>query len=60
MHFVGMLAFHLPVEVRYDGRLVLRSVLVAVAASALALFVVSRAHADSASRSGDGIEFGAP
>jgi len=43
MHFVGMLAFHLPVPVRYDGALVLLSVLVAVAASALALFVASRA-----------------
>ena len=43
MHFVGMLAFHLPVEVRYDGPLVLLSILVAIAASALALFVASRA-----------------
>jgi diguanylate cyclase len=42
MHFVGMLAFHLPVEVGYDGPLVLLSVLVAVVASALALFVASR------------------
>lgn len=42
MHFVGMLAFHLPVRVGYDGPLVLLSVLVAVAASALALFVASR------------------
>jgi diguanylate cyclase len=42
MHFVGMLAFHLPVSVGYDGPLVLLSVLVAVAASALALFVATR------------------
>jgi signal transduction histidine kinase len=42
MHFVGMLAFHLPVPVRYDGLLVLLSVLVAIGASALALFVASR------------------
>jgi diguanylate cyclase len=42
MHFVGMLAFHLPVPMRFDGPLVLLSVLVAVAASALALFVASR------------------
>ena len=41
MHFVGMLAFHLPVPVQYDGALVLLSVLVAFAASALALFVAS-------------------
>ena len=42
MHFVGMLAFHLPVPVGYDGPQVLLSVLVAIAASALALFVASR------------------
>jgi signal transduction histidine kinase len=42
MHFVGMLAFHLPVLVRYDGPLVLISVLVAIGASALALFAASR------------------
>jgi signal transduction histidine kinase len=42
MHFVGMLAYHLPVPVRFDGPLVLLSVLVAVVASALALFVASR------------------
>jgi signal transduction histidine kinase len=42
MHFVGMLAFHLPVPVRYDGPLLLLSVVVPVAASALALFVASR------------------
>lgn len=42
MHFVGMLACHLPVTVRYDGPLVLLSVIVAIAASALSLFVASR------------------
>jgi signal transduction histidine kinase len=42
MHFVGMLAFHLPVAVRYDVPLVLLSVLVAVLASALALVTASR------------------
>lgn len=42
MHFIGMLAFHLPVPVGYDGGLVLLSVLVAVGASALALFVATR------------------
>ena len=42
MHFVGMLAFHLPVPIGYQLGRVLLSVLVAVAASALALFVVSR------------------
>ena len=43
MHFVGMLAFHLPVPIQYDVPLVLMSVLVAVGASALALSVASRA-----------------
>jgi len=42
MHFVGMLAFHLPVPIGYQPGRVLLSVLVAVAASALALVVVSR------------------
>ncbi len=42
MHFVGMLAFHLPVPVGYDTALVLLSVFVAIAASALGLFVGSR------------------
>ena len=44
MHFVGMLAFHLPVPIGYELGRVLLSVLVAVAASALALVVVSRPH----------------
>ena len=42
MHFVGMLAFRLPVPIGYQPGRVLLSVLVAVAASALALVVVSR------------------
>ena len=42
MHFVGMLAFHLPVPIGYQLGRVLLSVLVAFAASALALVVVSR------------------
>src|SRR3954453_6823750 len=44
MHFVGMLAFHLPVPIGYELGRVLLSVLVAVAASALALVVVRRPH----------------
>ena len=42
MHFVGMLAFHLPVTIQYDVPLMLASMLVAVAASLLALVVVNR------------------
>ena len=42
MHFVGMLAFHLPVTIGYDVPLMLLSMLVAIAASLLALVVVNR------------------
>jgi len=42
MHYVGMLAFRLPVAVEYDWPTVLVSLLAAVLASAIALFVVSR------------------
>ena len=42
MHFIGMLAYHLPIPVTYGVRLVLLSVLVAIAASGLALVVVGR------------------
>jgi NO-binding membrane sensor protein with MHYT domain len=42
MHYVGMLAFRLPVPVRYDWPTVLLSLLAAIFASAVALFVVSR------------------
>ena len=42
MHYIGMLAFSLPVPVLYDLPLVLVSLLAAVLASAVALFVVSR------------------
>jgi NO-binding membrane sensor protein with MHYT domain/nitrogen-specific signal transduction histidine kinase/CheY-like chemotaxis protein len=49
MHFVGMLAFHLPVPIAYRPGRVLLSILPAVAASALALVVVSRARVGLAS-----------
>ncbi|MBA2669110.1 MAG: hypothetical protein H0U67_01915, partial [Gemmatimonadetes bacterium] len=42
MHFVGMLAFHLPVPIRYDVPLMLLSVVVAIAASLLSLVIVTR------------------
>jgi PAS domain S-box-containing protein len=42
MHYIGMLAYSLPVHVVYDWPTVLTSLLAAVAASAIALFVVSR------------------
>lgn len=42
MHFIGMLAFSLPIPVRYHIPLVVLSFLAAVLASATALFVVSK------------------
>jgi two-component system sensor histidine kinase/response regulator len=42
MHYVGMLAFRLPIPVQYDWPTVFISLLAAVFASAIALFVVSR------------------
>src|SRR6266851_7880464 len=44
MHYIGMLAFSLPVPVRYDWPTVLLSLLAAIFASGVALFVVSRRH----------------
>src|SRR6185295_5633236 len=42
MHYVGMLAFSLPVSVEYDWPTVLASLLAAILASAVALWVVSQ------------------
>jgi signal transduction histidine kinase/DNA-binding response OmpR family regulator len=44
MHYVGMEAFRLPVPVQYDWPTVLLSMVAAISASAVALFVVSRKH----------------
>ena len=46
MHYIGMLAFRLPVLVLYDWPTVLLSLLAAVFAAAVALFVVSRQRMD--------------
>ena len=43
MHFMGMQAFRLPVPVRYDWPTVVLSMLAAIMASSVALFVVSQA-----------------
>jgi len=43
MHFIGMLAFELPIAVGYDLPMTAASLAIAVAASALALFLVTRA-----------------
>jgi two-component system, sensor histidine kinase and response regulator len=42
MHYMGMQAFRLPVPVRYDWPTVVESMLAAIFASSVALFVVSR------------------
>ena len=44
MHFVGMLAFHLPVPIEYDVPVWLLSIALAILASALALFIASRSR----------------
>ncbi len=42
MHFIGMLAFQMPMHIAYDVPLVVLSALIAIAASGLAMVVVSR------------------
>ena len=49
MHYVGMLAFSLPVPILYHYPTVLLSLLAAIAASAVALFTVSRERMGAAS-----------
>src|ERR1700686_5121293 len=46
MHFKGMLAFRLPVPVEYHWPTVLAALLVAILASAVALYVASRQKID--------------
>ncbi|MGI4813037.1 MAG: putative bifunctional diguanylate cyclase/phosphodiesterase [Janthinobacterium lividum] len=42
MHFIGMLAFRLPIPLGYDARITAASFVIAVAVSYVALFVVTR------------------
>jgi NO-binding membrane sensor protein with MHYT domain/signal transduction histidine kinase len=58
MHFIGMLAFRLPVLVHYDFLTVLVSVLPAMIASGLALFLVSRPTLGWLRLSGGGLFMG--
>ncbi|HEV8261454.1 MAG TPA: MHYT domain-containing protein, partial [Burkholderiales bacterium] len=44
MHFIGMLAFRLPIPMSYDVPTTLHSLLIAVLASGFALYLVSRGH----------------
>lgn len=45
MHFLGMLAFKLPIPVNYDATLTVLSVIPAIAAGAAAFLVVGHSHA---------------
>ena len=47
MHFLGMLAFHLPIKVRYDVLLTLGSVVPAMLASGIMLHIISRVRVHS-------------
>src|SRR6266853_6934318 len=42
MHYIGMLAFHLPIPVAYDWPTVLASLLAAIVAPGVALYVATR------------------
>ena len=46
MHFVGMLAYHLPIALAYDVPVTLLSMVPAIASSALALWVIRRRKKD--------------
>ncbi len=59
MHYIGMLAFRLPVRVRYDIPLVVVSFLAAVIAAAVALIVISRKRLSSTQLSAGAIAMGA-
>jgi len=59
MHYIGMLAYHLPVTVRYDWPTVLESLFAAALASAIALFVVSRPQMGIARIASGGVSMGA-
>ncbi|HEX2210914.1 MAG TPA: MHYT domain-containing protein [Longimicrobium sp.] len=58
MHFVGMLAYRLPVPITYDVPLWLLSMTVAVGASLLALWVTSRASVPASARAVAGVLLG--
>ncbi len=58
MHYIGMLAFRLPVAVAYDWPDVLLSLLAAMFASGVALFVVSRSTMGIASAAAGSIVMG--
>ncbi|WP_408095963.1 MHYT domain-containing protein [Peredibacter sp. HCB2-198] len=59
MHFVGMLAFSLPgIEISYDVPLMALSIVVAIGASALALYIVSLETSSLLTKAGGGLAMG--
>ncbi len=59
MHYIGMLAFRMPMPVLYHWPTVLLSMVAAVFASGLALFMVSRKTLSAVSTVGGGVVMGA-
>jgi signal transduction histidine kinase len=58
MHFVGMLAFHLPIAVQYNRPIVGLSILPAILASGLALWITSRQTLSAAKLIGSSVLMG--
>src|SRR6266404_245160 len=58
MHFIGMLAFHLPIPISYDVPITLLSLVIAVLASGFALYLVSRATLTLRRLAGGGVLMG--
>ncbi len=58
MHFIGMLAFKLPIPVAYDAWITIGSLLIAIATSAYALSVTSRRTLGAGSLAGSGLIMG--
>src|SRR5690349_15235548 len=58
MHFVGMLALRLPIEISYDVGTTLLSMLIAIVVSTFALHIASRQHVGRAALVVAGIAMG--
>src|SRR5712692_3399830 len=58
MHFIGMLAFRLPIPMSYDVPTTLLSLLIAVLASGFALYLVSWGHLTLLRLAGAGVLMG--
>jgi diguanylate cyclase len=58
MHFVGMLALMLPIEIAYDLKVTLLSMLIAIVVSTFALHIASRKQVGRAALVGAGVAMG--